>query len=178
MINLNDSYVFLTRLKKIWKKLGRACFVISNAAVLGALLVLALHSLIGVVAAPGLISCFVSLPKKKRDGTLVSSELVLRQMEIVMRATYITMNDLDTLSRMAARLEGEMEHLRAIGEMWMRSSSRIRSEILKEAVAEDEAIVEQMKELQQHIYLCFLTINRSRRLVMKEIIMGDRDQNG
>ncbi|XP_038884832.1 UPF0496 protein At1g20180-like [Benincasa hispida] len=166
------------RLKRIWKRAARGCFLISNAAVLVALLLLAFHSLIGIVAAPGLITCFVGLLKKKkrRDYKVVfSSEMVLRQMEIAARATYITMNDLDTLSRMAARLDVEVEHLRAVCEMYIRSSRRC--EILKEFVVEDDAVVEQMKDLQQHIYLCLLTINRSRRLVMNEI-MGDRDQSG
>ncbi|XP_023002423.1 UPF0496 protein At1g20180 isoform X2 [Cucurbita maxima] len=152
------------RLRCFRKKVATGCFVISNAAVLITLLVLALHSLVGIVAMPGLIVCFVgSLKKKRRDH-----KGILRQMEIAARATYITMNDLDTLSRMAVRLDGEVEHLRAVGGMWMRSG-RMR-EILKEFVEEDDAIVEQMKELQQHIYLCFVTINRSRRLVMNEIV--------
>ncbi|KAL0557542.1 hypothetical protein IC582_006086 [Cucumis melo] len=168
------------RLKRLRKRAAKGCLLISNAAVLVALLLLALHSLVGIVAAPGLlIACFVGLLKKKvkRDYKLpFTLETSLQQMEIAARGTYITMNDLDTLSRMAARLDVEVEHLRAVGEMWMRSS-RSGCEILKEFVVEDEAIVEQMKELQQHIYLCFHTINRSRRLVMNEI-MGDMDQSG
>lgn len=166
-------------MKRIRKRVAKGCLLISNAAVLVALLLLALHSLVGIVAAPGLlIACFVGLLKKKvkRDYKLpFTPETSLQQMEIAARGTYITMNDLDTLSRMAARLDVEVEHLRAVGEMWMRSS-RSRCEILKEFVVEDEAIVEQMKELQQHIYLCFHTINRSRRLVMDET-MGDMDQS-
>ncbi|XP_023538283.1 UPF0496 protein At1g20180 [Cucurbita pepo subsp. pepo] len=156
------------RLRRFGKKVARGCFVISNTAVLVALLVLALHSLVGIVAMPGLIVCFVgSLKKKRRDH-----KGILRQMEIAARATYITMNDLDTLSRMAVRLDGEVEHLRAVAGMWMRSGGM--REILKEFVEEDDAIVEQLKELQQHIYLCCVTINRSRRLVMNEIV-GAKD---
>lgn len=110
---------------------------------------------------------------------VASLELLLQQMEIAARATYIMMKDLETLTRMMTRLNGEIEHLRFVAEiMWLRlrSSSQRRREILKEYfVGEDDgAIVEQMNELQQHINLCFLSINRSRRLVFNENVgVGD-----
>jgi hypothetical protein len=49
-----------------------------------------------------------------------------------------------------------------------------KREILKEVVREfhanESSFLEQIEELEEHIYLCFLTINRSSRLVFQEII--------
>ena len=80
-------------------------------------------------------------------------------------------NDFDTISRLVWRLHDEIEHRKAIASMCIRNG---KIEVLKEVVREfcmhDSSFLDQLKELEEQTRLCFHTINRSRGLVIQEII--------
>jgi hypothetical protein len=48
-------------------------------------------------------------------------------------------------------------------------------EVVKEFHIHDSSYLEQLEELERHIYLCFHTINRSRRLVMDKIMVASNN---
>ncbi|GKU90143.1 hypothetical protein SLEP1_g4183 [Rubroshorea leprosula] len=165
-----------TKLKRLCKRIGGVGLVVSHSALVAALLVLAFHSMIGIIAAPGLIACFLGFPKKKtRSGAKrVESSLLERldvQLDIAAKGTFIQINDFDTMSRLVWRLYDEIEHLKAIAKTCVRNG---KIEVLKEVVREfgmhESSFLEQLEELEENIYLCFHTINRSRRLVIEKII--------
>ena len=54
--------------KRISKQIGSLCLVISHTTLVITLLVLAFHSMIGIIAAPGLAACFFGIRKKKKAG--------------------------------------------------------------------------------------------------------------
>ncbi|XP_018473406.2 UPF0496 protein At1g20180-like [Raphanus sativus] len=91
-------------------------------------------------------------------------------VDIAAKATFIMMNDLDTLSRLAGRLFDEIEHRKTVAAMCAKSG---KIEVLKEALrvfnGHQERFSELLQELEEHLYLCFHTINRSRRLVLTQI---------
>ncbi|KAF8053656.1 hypothetical protein N665_1387s0014 [Sinapis alba] len=160
------------------KKLGGCSLVLSHSAIIITLLIVALHSILGVLAAPALLGLcsLVLLRKKKRTKRNMSKtddttlEKLARQMDIAAKGTFIMIHDLDTLSRLAGRLCDEIEHTKTVAAMCAKSG---KIEVLKEALREfdghEERFSEQLQELEEHLYLCFHTINRSRRLVLEQI---------
>nr|AAX23752.1 hypothetical protein At1g20180 [Arabidopsis thaliana] len=135
-------------------------------------------SILGVFAAPALLGLcsFCLLRKKKAKGRMHKSnkdttlEKLGTQIDIAAKGMFILINDLDTLSRLAGRLCDEIEHRKTVAAMCAKSR---KIEVLKEALREfnghEEKFSDQLQELEEHLYLCFHTINRSRRLVLAQI---------
>ncbi|XP_019097134.1 PREDICTED: UPF0496 protein At1g20180-like [Camelina sativa] len=160
------------------KKLGGYSLVISHSAIVITLLIIALHSILGALAAPALLGlCSLvllrkkkakrSMHKSKRDTTL---ERLGTQIDIAAKGMFILINDLDTLSRLAGRLCDEIEHRKTVAAMCAKSRKiEVLKEALREFSAHEERFSDQLQELEEHLYLCFITINRSRRLVLAQI---------
>jgi hypothetical protein len=164
------------RSRRIWNRVGGISLVVSHSVVLIMLLIFAIHSTVGVLAAPALLACSVGVSAKKMKmgcGGLKTRLLEKHgeQLDVAARGVYILINDFDTMSRLVWRLHDEVEHCQAAAGICVKNG---RCEILKEVVGEflvnESRFMEQLEELEEHIYLCFLTINRSRRLVFQEII--------
>ncbi|KAF3611576.1 hypothetical protein DY000_02047080 [Brassica cretica] len=129
-------------------------------------------SILGVLAAPALLGLCCLLRKKKTKRKMENNtklEKLGAQMDIAAKGTFIMMNDLDTLSRLAGRLCDEIEHRKAVAAMCAKSG---KVEVLKEALrvfnGHEERFSELLQELEEHLYLCFHTINISRRLVLAQ----------
>ncbi|KAL5557823.1 hypothetical protein UlMin_034034 [Ulmus minor] len=162
---------------RMFKKVGRVGVVISHSALLIALLVFAFHGLFGIVAAPALIGFAGCLGNKKKDSRKRKRksrgflEGLGEQLDVAARGIFILINDFDTMSQMVRRLNDEVEHRKSMAEMCVRNR---KCELIKEVVKEIEEregnFLEQLEELEGHIYLSLLTINRSRRLVLEEIL--------
>ncbi|KAF3970928.1 hypothetical protein CMV_005418 [Castanea mollissima] len=166
------------RFSKIWKKVGGVGLVISHSAILILLLLFAFHSIVGIVAAPALLACSLGLCAKKMKGAWGGLKAKLlgklgEQIDLAAKGVYILVNDFDTMSRMVKRLHDEVEHRKAVADICVKNG---KFEILKEVVRDfhvhESSFLEQLEELEDHIYLCFLTINRSRRLVIQEIMVA------
>ncbi|XP_050267739.1 UPF0496 protein At1g20180 [Quercus robur] len=166
------------RFGKIWKKVGGVALVMSHSAILILLLLFALHSIVGIVAAPALLACSLGLCTKKMKGAWggLKAKVLGKlgdQIDVAAKGVYILVNDFDTMSRMVKRLHDEVEHRKAVADICVKSG---KFEILKEVVRDlhvhESSFQEQLEELEEHIYLCFLTINRSRRLVIQEIMVA------
>ncbi|KAG6390516.1 hypothetical protein SASPL_148254 [Salvia splendens] len=85
---------------------------------------------------------------------------VVEQLDVAAKGVYILKRDFDTIGRAVERMGGEIEHDRAMME-------RGRSvEVLKES---EFGVSRQAEELEEHVYLCLLTINRARAMVVREI---------
>ncbi|KAM7517298.1 hypothetical protein LguiA_006881 [Lonicera macranthoides] len=159
------------------KKLVGCALIVSYGALAMALMMLIFHSVVGTLAAPGFIACSLGF-FKKRDKlgrgvrrSISEFERIGGQLDVAARGIYILINDFDTMSRLVRRLNDEIEHIKAIADICVRNERG--DEVLKEVVREigihENGFLEHLKELEEHIYLCFLTINRSRRLVLQEI---------
>ncbi|KAM1423524.1 hypothetical protein TB2_015759 [Malus domestica] len=201
--HIHDSYVALfdrlilkhkkvrraSKRNRICKKVGGVGLVVSHTALLIALLVFAIHSMIGIVVAPALIACSLGLCARKMDSAAEwlktrFPESHGQQLDVAAKGVYILINDFDTMSRMVRRLYDEVEHRKAVARMCVSSVRNIIStnnggsssncdifkKVVREFHASEDSFVEQLEELEEHIYLCLLTINRSRRLVIQEIL--------
>ncbi|XP_030532999.1 UPF0496 protein At3g49070 [Rhodamnia argentea] len=143
---------------------GSATFLIAVTASL-TIIVMA-HGLAMVVAAPviaAVASFEMALAKSLRK--------VLAQLDAAAKGTYILKRDMDTISRLVARIDDELEHMRAMVRFWLdRGDDKIQVG-RKAALGENECDFEkQLDELEEHLYLCFMTINRARNLVVKELL--------
>jgi len=160
------------RMKSWCKKVGGIALVASHCVVLAGLLVFAFHSVVGVVVAPGILGGLVGL-LVKRGGERVgcsSYERVCEELDLAAKGVYIVINDLDTMSRMVKRLEDEVEHRKVVAEVCVRNGKwEILKQVMREFHERESSFMEQLEELEGHIYLCFLTTNRSRRLVLQTI---------
>ncbi|KAI3464794.1 hypothetical protein Pfo_021457 [Paulownia fortunei] len=165
-----------TKIIRCIKRALTTCLVVGCGAVAITLLVLAMHSMVGMVAAPGLIVCSLGLfmMKKLKRGKRKSKKTWLKglgaQLDIAARGAYILINNFDTMNQSVQRLHDEMEHRKFVAEICVRKR---KNEILKEVVRElqmhESCFLEQLEELEKQIYLCFLDINRSRRLLVQEL---------
>ncbi|KAF7829542.1 UPF0496 protein [Senna tora] len=161
------------RCKIFFQKIGGIGLVVSHSALVMAVLILAFHSIVGIVAAPGIVSGLVCFFKKKFKWARTNSlEALWEQLDVAAKGVYILINDFDTLSRMVKRLYNEVEHWKAIADVCIKNIERY--EMLKQVVKQyqdrESTFLDQLKELEQHIFLCFLTINRSRTLVIQQIL--------
>ncbi|XP_031265520.1 UPF0496 protein At1g20180 isoform X2 [Pistacia vera] len=162
---------------KLFKKVGGYSLVILHSALTIGMLVFLLHSMVGVVAAPGLVAgCLVLIKRKtmlvhRRFKTSLLERLAA-QLDVAAKGVFILINDFNTMSRMVKSLHDEVEHCEAIAKMCVRiGKPEILKEVVKEFQINQSKFLDQLNELEEHIYLCFLTINRSRRLVLQEIMV-------
>ncbi|XP_062098574.1 UPF0496 protein At1g20180-like [Humulus lupulus] len=170
---------------KICKKVGGVGLVISHSLLLVALLVFAiLHGMFGLVAVPAVMGCSsIYLGKKRKldsaarnrvgwgTGRVTSGGGVGEQLDVAAKGVFILINDFDTMSQMVRRLHNEVEHKKSVADICVRSKKfELLKEVVKEFHAQDSSFLEQLEELEEHIHLCILTINRSRMLVIQEII--------
>ncbi|KAH7845288.1 hypothetical protein Vadar_000356 [Vaccinium darrowii] len=106
-----------------------------------------------------------------------SVERLGAQLEVAKKGIHVLIYNFDTMSRLVKRLEDEIEHIKVVSDVCVRNG---KMEVVKKAVGElgndQKGFLEQLDELEEQIYLCFLNINRSRRHVMEEI-MGLQQEN-
>ena len=163
------------KFNRLCKRVAGFSLIISYSAVAVALVVLAIHSIVGIVIAPGLMGCFVGAVRNRyvfarRGLGTCFLERLGEQLDAAAKGIYILVNDFDTMSRLVSRLYDEVEHSKAIVDMCVRNGkSEMLMEVVKEFHVHDSFFLEQLEELEDHIYLCLLTINKSRMLVIQEI---------
>ncbi|MED6106377.1 hypothetical protein PIB30_004150 [Stylosanthes scabra] len=133
-------------IKRVCKKVGGIGIIASFSALIVALVVFAFHSVVGIMAA----------------GIMAAPCIVGGSFGL-----------------MRKRLHDEVEHRREIANICLKSGNG-KCEILKQVVREfhdyESNFLDQLEELEEHIYLCFLTINRSRGLVMQEIVKEEQEE--
>ncbi|CAN4094018.1 unnamed protein product [Withania somnifera] len=150
---------------KFCKRVFGISVAIGYTGVMIALLVLTLHTMVCIVAAPGVIACSYKLLKKKLKTDKKE------KLDVAAKGVYILINDFDTMSRLVRRLYDEIEHNRSVADI---CANKKNADMLKEAIRDysinKDCFMEQLKELEEHVCLCFLTINRSRRMVLQEMV--------
>ncbi|XP_059458759.1 UPF0496 protein At3g49070 [Corylus avellana] len=146
-------------------KRGSAIFLVALTASLT--IIVAAHAIALLVATPGLIAASLEL------ASVRSLARVTAQLDAAAKGTYILNRDMDTISRLVARLNDELEHMRAMVKFWAeRKEDRLEAsdEVARQLKKNDCSFSQQLDELEEHLYLCFMTVNRARNLVIKEMV--------
>ncbi|XP_072993751.1 putative UPF0496 protein 2 [Typha latifolia] len=107
------------------------------------------------------------------EGYWAAWEVV--QLDAAARGAFALGRDFDTMGRMVERLADEIEHGReVIGlvlvEMEMEEGKGelvLLREVVRELQVSESWFMDQLAELEEHVYLCLLNINRVRRMVLE-----------
>jgi hypothetical protein len=75
---------------------------------------------------------------------------------------------------MVRRAHDELEHGRDVARIAVRGRGErpLMQEVAREEAECEEDLREQLEELEEHVCLCLITINRSRRMVAHEMTQG------
>ncbi|PIN02924.1 hypothetical protein CDL12_24554 [Handroanthus impetiginosus] len=162
------------KLINYFNKISGVCVTAACGLVVAAAVALAAHTLTVLLMGPTLISLPVKpLKKKFLDIRFLKSEFLRKireQLDVAAKGTYILNRDFDTMSRLVSRLQDEIEHNNAMIKFCLdRREDKLSVEVLKELKKGEFGFMKQLEELEEHVYLCLVTINRARALVIKEI---------
>ncbi|KAK6131474.1 hypothetical protein DH2020_034782 [Rehmannia glutinosa] len=149
-----------------------ACGLLAAAAIF-----LAAHTLTALLLGPAIFTFPMKRLKRKirrfRFLKYGSLRKIVEQLDVAAKGAYILNRDFDTMSRLVGRLEDEIEHNRAMIKFCLeRREDRFCLQVLKEIKKYEFGFKKQVEELEEHVYLCLVTINRARGLVIKEICKG------
>ncbi|XP_010935394.1 putative UPF0496 protein 2 [Elaeis guineensis] len=98
------------------------------------------------------------------------------QLDAAARLAFALDWDFDTMSRMVRRLHDEVEHGRDVIRLFMEDGDMeggwmVLREVVRELQVSERCFMNQLVELEEHVCLCFLNINRARRMVLEEMVV-------
>ncbi|KAE8668472.1 UDP-Glycosyltransferase superfamily protein isoform 1 [Hibiscus syriacus] len=144
-------------------------------------IVIAVHTLAPLLMAPAILS-FVPVKLLKKKKTMIFKKLpclkcgflrkVGDQLDVASQGDFHLNWDFDTMSRMVLRMNDEVEHKKEIIRTCLerqREDHRFCQQIVKELNKCNSGFWKQVQELEEHVYLCLVAINRARALVIKEM---------
>ncbi|KAJ6433048.1 hypothetical protein OIU84_020138 [Salix udensis] len=123
------------------------------------------HALVAIAATP--ICTVPCLPRR-----LTKKELAhVDQLDSASRGTYVLDNQLATLERRVARLYEAVECDKVLIRIGLDSGKDLHpiSEVLRRLKKNLVNFIEQLKDLEEHICLCFIAVNKARHLLLQEV---------
>ena len=162
------------KLIKWFNKASGVCVTAACGVVAVAAMVLAAHTLTALLMGPAIFSLPLKpLKKKIMNFSFLKSGVLSKvgeQLDVAAKGTYILNRDFDTMSRLVARLHDEIEHNKTMIQFFLdRREHTFALHVVKELKKNDVGFKKQVEELEEHVYLCLVTINRARSLVIKEL---------
>ncbi|XP_062229863.1 putative UPF0496 protein 2 [Phragmites australis] len=160
----------LARAARVVRGTAAAALVAACAAAIVAAVVFAAHAVVGIGAAAAAVGASPAADKVSERHYARAGATV----DAAARGAYIVGRDLDTVSRMVRRAHDELEHGRDVARIAMRGHGErpLLLEVAREEEECGEDLRAQLEELEEHVCLCLITINRSRRMVAHEMTRG------
>ncbi|GER41866.1 hypothetical protein STAS_18597 [Striga asiatica] len=158
---LKKSRTTLNRMRRC--SVGSAvCLIAVTVGIAVSAVAIGAHALVALVAGP-VCPPVVFLPKKE----LVS----LSQLDAAAKGAYVLGNDVDTIERLVARLQAAVENDRLLVRLGVERGLDGYSiqEVLKQLGRNRASLVQQLEDLEEHVFLCFAAINRARAMLLQEI---------
>ncbi|RLN12910.1 hypothetical protein C2845_PM09G24130 [Panicum miliaceum] len=166
----------LARAMRVARGTAAAALVAACAGAVVAAAVFAAHAVVGVGAAAAAVGASPATAVRWA-AERVSERHYARAgaaVDAAARGAYIVGRDLDTVSRMVRRAHDELEHGRDVARIAVRGLGErpLLQEVAREEAECEEDLRAQLEELEEHVCLCLVTINRSRRMVAHEMTGG------
>jgi hypothetical protein len=111
---------------------------------------------------------------REQNGDLQSQlELHREKLDAAAKGSYILNRDLDTMSRLVRLLHDEVEHNKDMMRFCLQKKDDRPpvEEVVKMLKTNDSSFRKQLDELEECVFLCFMSINKARSLVIKQIQM-------
>ncbi|PON35505.1 hypothetical protein PanWU01x14_335940 [Parasponia andersonii] len=124
------------------------------------------HALASLVAGP---SCTNRLPRpRSRERRRVGR---MAQLDAAAKGAYVLNNDLDTIDRLVARLHSAIEGDKLLVRLGLEGGRERHpiQEVVKQLRKNHINLVHQLSDVEEHICLCFNTVNRARALLFQHI---------
>lgn len=144
------------------------CFIGITVGIIVTAVAVAAHSLAVLVAATPVPSAVSTL----LPSNLTKKELAhIAQLDAAARGTYVLNNDLDTIDRLVARLHTAVEADKLLVRLGLERGRDCYPihEVAKQLHKNNLNFLHQLKDLEEHICLCFATVNRARSLLLQQI---------
>ncbi|KAJ8433123.1 hypothetical protein Cgig2_023081 [Carnegiea gigantea] len=140
------------------------CLIGTVVAVAAAAVAVTVHALVALAA--------VSIAPSFLPSDFTKREIVhLAQLDAAAKSAYVLHNDLDTIDRLVARLHTAIDGDKLLIRLGLdrgRDKHPIY-EVMKQLGKNRVNFLEQLTDLEEHICLCLIAINRARSLLMNEI---------
>ncbi|CAA2957744.1 UPF0496 protein At3g19330-like [Olea europaea var. sylvestris] len=142
------------------------CLIAATVGVAISAVVLATHALVALVAIPICPTILLSNMSKKEKAHLA-------QLDAAAQGAYVLHKHLDTIDRLVARLCTTIENDKLLIRLGLsrRPDRHAIQEVLKQLQRNRSSFEQQLMDLEEHLLLCFLAINRARSLLLKEILL-------
>ncbi|TKW23485.1 hypothetical protein SEVIR_4G294800v4 [Setaria viridis] len=167
----------LARAMRVARGTAAAALVAACAGAIVAAVVFAAHAVVGIGAAAAAVGGASPATAVRWAAERVSERRYARAgaaVDAAARGAYIVGRDLDTVSRMVRRAHDELEHGRDVARIAVRGRGErpLMQEVAREEAECEEDLRAQLEELEEHVCLCLITINRSRRMVAHQMTGG------
>lgn len=160
--------------EQIAKKLGKERA--SNRALFGTKFAVTVHNMSDGVAAPSMMGCCIAelckhmltciLPSVNEDN---DGERLSHQLDCAAASVFCIINDLDMLLKMASTVNDDYDRHIFLADKIIRG----KVEDLETYVCGCQSYMDRLNELEQHIYLACLTVNKSRKFLLKLIMTAN-----
>ncbi|KAL3628193.1 hypothetical protein CASFOL_027239 [Castilleja foliolosa] len=140
------------------------CLIAATVGVIVSAVVIASHAFVALVSIP-------LCPAVLASGVSKKETVRLAQLDTAARGACVLQNDLDTIDRLVASLHAAVENDRFFVRWGLERGVDGHSilEVLKQIRRNQSSLVQQFKDLKEHIFLCFIAINRARANLLKEL---------
>ncbi|CAN6162686.1 unnamed protein product [Urochloa humidicola] len=167
----------LSRAMRVARGTAAAAIVAACAGAIVAAAVFAAHAVVGIGAAAAAVGASPAAAARRwAVGSRRYAVAGAAAVDAAARGAYIVGRDLDTVSRMVRRAHDELEHGRDVARIAVRGGrgeeelvAPLMQEVAREEAECEEDLRAQLQELEEHVCLCLITINRTRRMVATEI---------
>uniref|UniRef100_A0A7N0UQF4 Uncharacterized protein n=1 Tax=Kalanchoe fedtschenkoi TaxID=63787 RepID=A0A7N0UQF4_KALFE len=140
------------------------CLIGATCVIIIAAIVIATHALIVLATCPIFLTCLPQYLLKRELSNL-------SQLDAAAKGTYVLNNDLDTIDRLVTRLHSAVEGDKILIRIGLERGPDRHPifEVVKQLRRNYPNFGHQLKDLEEHICLCFATINRARSLLLQQV---------